>query len=448
MKTVLIIFCSILLGGLISSCNNESSLININDDSDIESITLEEKIYGLSLIWKEAEYNFVFWDKLNSLDWDNAYSEALLRVINTKDTREYYLELMRFAALLRDGHTGVWLPNELQIKYGELPFRANYVDGKHVITNTDVNFKDAHYSEILEINGLPTQQYIEEKIFPYMWHEKFDSAYNQIFRLVPIIEAGNEIELKTDRGVFKIKPVTEKINWLKTYSFHNSEDLTWIVTSNILRVGITNDNIAVITIPTFADNNLPEQFYEILPKIKNCQGFLIDVRQNPGGSSSNAYAVAQAFIKGKFESSRAKMPIHNGTYKAWGRTYRFLNEETHITHIPQCPAFIDAPVVILESHATGSAAEDFLVVFDNINRATIVGTASVGSTGQPLLNKLPGGGNFRICTRWCLYPNGKEFINIGVTPHVYAAMSLDDLKNDFDSVFETGMKVLRKQIDK
>jgi hypothetical protein len=28
------------------------------------NLSLEEKVYGLSLIWKEAEYSFAFWDNL------------------------------------------------------------------------------------------------------------------------------------------------------------------------------------------------------------------------------------------------------------------------------------------------------------------------------------------------------------------------------------------------
>ena len=39
-------------------------------------LSLEERVYGLSLIWKEAEYNFPFWKRLKGLDWDKAYREA------------------------------------------------------------------------------------------------------------------------------------------------------------------------------------------------------------------------------------------------------------------------------------------------------------------------------------------------------------------------------------
>ena len=50
------------------------------------TISLLDKINGLSLIWKEAEYNFPFWCNLiDEINWDEEYKKALDRVINTKN---------------------------------------------------------------------------------------------------------------------------------------------------------------------------------------------------------------------------------------------------------------------------------------------------------------------------------------------------------------------------
>ena len=43
-----------------------------------------QKIFELSKIWKEAAYNFAFWDKVD-IDWDEEYKKALTRVLATKD---------------------------------------------------------------------------------------------------------------------------------------------------------------------------------------------------------------------------------------------------------------------------------------------------------------------------------------------------------------------------
>ena len=75
----------------------------------MRTIPDELKIYELSKLWKEAEYNFAFWDKVN-IDWDEEYKKALPRVLAAKEAYEYYRELRKFAALLCDGHTDVSFP--------------------------------------------------------------------------------------------------------------------------------------------------------------------------------------------------------------------------------------------------------------------------------------------------------------------------------------------------
>ena len=76
------------------------------------TISNEQKIYELSQIWKDAEYNFAFWDKVN-IDWDAEYKKALPGVLATTDVYEYYRELERFINLLGDGHTGVSFPPDI-----------------------------------------------------------------------------------------------------------------------------------------------------------------------------------------------------------------------------------------------------------------------------------------------------------------------------------------------
>lgn len=56
-------------------------------------------------------------------------------------------------------------------------------------------------------------------------------------------------------------------------------------------------------------------------------------------------------------------------------------------------------MIVLTSARTYSAAEDFVVAFDAMKRGTIVGEPTGGSTGQPLLFVLPGGGTGRVCTK-------------------------------------------------
>ena len=125
-----------------------------------KEITKEQKIYELSLIWKKAEYNFAFWDNLyKTFDWDKEYREALDKVINTNNLYDYYLELMRFITLLKDGHTSVWFPKEIIYSkdyFSFLPIEVQFIDNKYVITNIDESLVDitSRYSIIKQINGM------------------------------------------------------------------------------------------------------------------------------------------------------------------------------------------------------------------------------------------------------------------------------------------------------
>ena len=77
------------------------------------TLSNEEKLYGLSKFWQEVNYNFAFFDQVPDLDWDEAYREFIPKVLATKNDFEYYRTLQRFCALLKDGHTNVYIPRRI-----------------------------------------------------------------------------------------------------------------------------------------------------------------------------------------------------------------------------------------------------------------------------------------------------------------------------------------------
>ncbi|HEX4963931.1 MAG TPA: hypothetical protein VF173_24105 [Thermoanaerobaculia bacterium] len=58
----------------------------------------------------EVKVNFPHFATVADLDWDQTYVEFLPKVRATASTYEYYRLLQRMTALLKDGHTGVFLP--------------------------------------------------------------------------------------------------------------------------------------------------------------------------------------------------------------------------------------------------------------------------------------------------------------------------------------------------
>lgn len=97
---------------------------------------------------------------------------------------------------------------------------------------------------------------------------------------------------------------------------------------------------------------------------------------------------------------------------------------------------------MLTGSGTVSAAEDFVVPLHASGRATLVGERTAGTTGQPLLIKLPGGGRARICTKRDSYPDGREFVGVGVIPDVEVHATQKSIAAGRDVVLEKGVEVL------
>lgn len=77
---------------------------------------------------------------------------------------------------------------------------------------------------------------------------------------------------------------------------------------------------------------------------------------------------------------------------------------------------------------------------------TKIGRNSFGSTGQPYLFDLPGGGSARVCTKRDTYPDGREFVGNGVKPDIEVIPTLKDFIANKDVTLNTALDYLNKKI--
>jgi C-terminal processing protease CtpA/Prc len=99
--------------------------------------------------------------------------------------------------------------------------------------------------------------------------------------------------------------------------------------------------------------------------------------------------------------------------------------------------------VVLSGPATFSAAEDFLVAWKNSGRGKVIGEPSGGSTGQPLVFQLPGGGSARVCTKRDTFPDGTEWVGKGIAPDILVRPTLADVRAGRDTVLEQAREFLK-----
>lgn len=100
-------------------------------------------------------------------------------------------------------------------------------------------------------------------------------------------------------------------------------------------------------------------------------------------------------------------------------------------------------VAVLTGPGTFSAAEDFLVPLKFSKRALLIGEKTAGSTGNPIAVALPGGGTFRVVSKRDMFPDGKEFVGIGIIPDVEVKVTQQDIIGKNDPVLNKGIEVIK-----
>lgn len=143
-----------------------------------------ERIYSLSEIWKELDYNFAFPDKLKDANLDSLYQAYLPKVENAEDAYTYYWVLSSFMAEMNEAHTRIIPPEDLP--YDMPPVITSNI-GKHVfVKNVDVRLQDVLplYSEVVCVNRIPVVKFLEDSVYQYIGastlHWKFDKAVTEM----------------------------------------------------------------------------------------------------------------------------------------------------------------------------------------------------------------------------------------------------------------------------
>lgn len=129
-------------------------------------------------------------------------------------------------------------------------------------------------------------------------------------------------------------------------------------------------------------------------------GFILDLRNNPGGSFDAAVAVADAFIdKGDIVVVKGRKP---GSLKRISATPGDIAQ--------------GVPIVALINGGTAREAELVAAGLQDNRRAVLLGTKTFGENSIESLIPLPGNGAIRLTTARFLTPSGQRIQGKGLTP--------------------------------
>lgn len=161
------------------------------------------------------------------------------------------------------------------------------------------------------------------------------------------------------------------------------------------------DNIGYIQITSFISTRMNEELEIALEKTKECDGLIIDLRNNTGGLLENAILTTEKFIKeGPVVSVVTRGGIKNTLYAS-------VNSIKY-----------DKPIVILINKNTASASEIFAGAMKDYNRAILIGQKTYGKGMVQNVIPLPNKSGLNITIAKYLTPLDNDINRRGITPHI------------------------------
>lgn len=164
----------------------------------------------------------------------------------------------------------------------------------------------------------------------------------------------------------------------------------------------------VLRVTTFSDQTFPtlrdqlKERVEELGGMENVNGFVLDLRNNPGGLLTQAVRVSDAFLdSGEIVSTRGREPQDGD---------RFNAEPGDLAE--------GKPIVVLINGGSASASEIVAGALQDHRRAIVVGTKSFGKGSVQTVMPLRGEGAMRLTTARYYTPSGRSIQALGVSPDI------------------------------
>jgi len=190
------------------------------------------------------------------------------------------------------------------------------------------------------------------------------------------------------------------------------------------------DDVAYIKLAQFNEQStegLKKAIAELSMKLGDkLKGYVIDLRNNPGGLLDQAISVSDAFLeKGEIVSTRGRNAEE---------TQRFNARSGDLTK--------GKPVIVMINGGSASASEIVAGALQDHKRATVVGSRSFGKASvQTIIPLGPGNGALRLTTARYYTPSGTSIQAKGISPDIEILQDVpEEMKARADSKGEASLR--------
>ena len=193
---------------------------------------------------------------------------------------------------------------------------------------------------------------------------------------------------------------------------------------------LIDDKVGYLRLRAFNENS-SEQLNEEISKIeknKNLTGYILDLRNNPGGLLYQAIRVSDFFMEdGEIVSTKGRRVKENRKF--------FADKGDKIK---------GKPLIVLINNGSASASEIVAGALQDHKRAILLGEATFGKGSVQSIIPLKNKGAIRLTVSKYFLPSGKSISNVGVMPDIKIEEEGDEfsINTDTDNQLNYALKLL------
>ena len=193
---------------------------------------------------------------------------------------------------------------------------------------------------------------------------------------------------------------------------------------------LIDNNIGYIRLTSFNENS-SKQIKKKIKKLnltKNIKGYILDLRNNPGGLLSQAIKISDFFLEnGEIVSTKSRKISENR--KWFAKKGDLINGQT---------------LIVLINYGSASASEIVAGALKDHKRAIILGENSYGKGSVQSVIPLKNKGAIRLTIAKYYLPSGKSISEVGVTPDIVVAEESENFKfnSETDNQLNFALKLI------
>lgn len=437
-----------------------------------EPWTPAQKVFALSKFWSEARRSYVRMDRVGAERWDSLYLSLIEPARRTRNDDEFYRLMQRFCAFLEDEHTFVAVdrnyPQSAESFGDGWVLSLVTIDGR-VVVNEVARAKAAEVppgSEVVSVDGRPAAECLAGAMLRVSASNERARRYKAAGELLRgLAGTEHEVEFRRPDGS------SVRVRLVNASGEYGDSDLASLPGRDRrslrapFRLEWYPGDVAYVKLGSFRPGSAVKAFHDAFPEIQGrARKLILDLRGNGGGRNRVAAHIMAHFSHDTLlcggtwrtrtyhaayaswgAQAEAKDTVANPPVRAGFENYRGLALSEPRPHefryAPDRESLV-VPTVILTDAGTCSSAENFLIMADSQPHMTRIGSATSGCTASPVVYELIPGMRCGICTREVRFPDGREYVGIGIAPDIEVVPTLADWLEGRDPVLERALEYL------